>query len=661
MGMGRLDGDRFNLIVSLRHNATNARLNEWQASFDRASRLLFDATDGQHQFGTIYVCNNASGGRNADAWLLDEDGRSSSNVSALGAETGHMTLFGDERFKPFVIIHEFGHYAYGVYDEYTGSAGAANCIGGTTSDACIMESSWADGDRFGYDATGGALVVGRVSEFCVSGNHDPDGDTFQDQNHGVSCWETMVSSFPELSAPAETPTAPAPSGATAINWVILVPEQRFVVVLDRSGSMLGDKLTEAQFGADWWADNARVNDRLAVVSYADSATTDFALTTITGQGDRTAAQGAIAGLSAGGQTSIGGGLREALNQILGAGDRAATQVIVLLTDGLHNSGEDPSTVVPDLVANEVRVYTIGIGPSVDTALLQGIASTTGGTFYRIDPSLSVSDQQFRIRTALMEISGIARDNGGVVTTQPESIDEVTQVPVYIEPGSVSATFLVTWRDANGLLLLELTSPDGDTIAVNSFPANVRQILDFQRPYMAFQVDSPQDGEWLVSIRRERGGAPDAQLMVFSENPSIDGTLCVPRRTYQPGDVVPVFLQVYFEQPITDLLVRGIARLPDGGIVPLRFDDSGDPTFGDAVPRDGLYSALFDETHGQEGTYTFEVVVESDGATASYPEHGERLVDGESFDLPPIPAFRRLFKTALVIGEEPIEGGDDRVP
>ena len=33
MGSGRLVGGRFNLIVSLRHNASAARLNEWQASF----------------------------------------------------------------------------------------------------------------------------------------------------------------------------------------------------------------------------------------------------------------------------------------------------------------------------------------------------------------------------------------------------------------------------------------------------------------------------------------------------------------------------------------------------------------------------------------------------------------------------------------------------
>jgi hypothetical protein len=53
------------------------------------------------------------------------------------------------------------------------------------------------------------------------------------------------------------------------------------------------------------------------------------------------------------------------------------------------------------------------------------------------------------------------------------------------------------------------------------------------------------------------------------------------------------------------------------------------------------------------------VVESDGVSATYPEHGELLLPDESFVRDPIPAFRRDLKMALVIGEEPIEEGDDK--
>ncbi|GAA0966698.1 VWA domain-containing protein [Actinocorallia libanotica] len=467
----------------------------------------------------------------------------------------------------------------------------------------------------------------------------------------------MTGEYPGLTAPSSAPTATAPAAA-AIEWILLAPEQRFVLVIDRSGSMAGNKLAEAKFGADWWADNAVRGDRLGVVSFAGAASRNLGVTTINGDADRTSAQTAIAGLVAGGTTSIGGGLREGLNSILNAGPRAATQVMALLTDGLHNSGEHPSAVLPDLISNGVRVYTVGIGSSVDTALLQSIATATGGTFHRIDPNLSTSDQEFRIRTVLQEISGVARNNGGLVTTQPEALGEVpVERSVLIEPGSELATFGITWQGEENLLLLELVSPDGETITANSVPDGTRKIMG-TRPYRAFQVDQPVAGNWKVSIRPEHGqGAVQTRLFVFSQNPHIDGALFSPRQAYEPGQTVPLFLQVYFNQPVTGLQVSGVARLPDGSAAPLRFDDTGDTICGDELARDGLYSALFDETHDQQGTYTFEVEVESDGKTVAYADSGELLLSGDSHDPEPIPRFKRRFQTSLIIGREPIKTGD----
>lgn len=653
MGSGTIRAGRFNLILSLRHNAAAACLAEWRASFERASQLLFDATDGQHQFGDIYVCNDSSGGHNADAWLLDADGISVSAVHGLGSDTSHMTLCADERYKPFIIIHEFGHYGYGLYDEYTGPAGSAECIGGSTSDACAMEVGWPEGDRFGDLATGGALVLGRVSEFCVASNHDPDGDTNQDTFHGVSCWETMVNNYPDLALPADVPVAADPGGAAAINWIELLAEQRFVLVLDRSGSMSGNKLTEACYGADWWADHAVVGDHLGIVSYSNVITADFPLRQILGDPDRTDAQTAVAAISAGGTTSIGGGLREALNQILAAGARAATQVVVLLTDGLQNTGEHPDIVLPDLAANGVRVYVIGIGSTINATLLGDIADITGGSFYRIDPLLSLADQEFQIRTCLEEISGIARDNGGLVTTLPEKIErrDVLERRVFIEPGSQMATFAISWKDPSDLLFLELMSPSGSHITLGSGVSGVRSLYS-QRPYMGYQIEKPEAGEWLLVIKPERvSGEGQFQVLVFSQNPAIDGGLSSPWRQYKPGDIIPLHLHVYFNRPLTGLQVTGTVRLPGGKKLPLEFSDEGRKDLGDVLAADGVYSTLIGTTH-TPGIYTVDVVVESDGRSVAYATAGERPVQGEKYSYDPIPAFRRQFTCTVRVGDEP---------
>jgi uncharacterized protein YegL len=660
MGTGRLDGDRFNLIVSFRHDADPARIAEWRASFEQASRLLFEATNGQHQIGNVFVCPQSAGGRDADAWLLAEDGRSVSNLKGLGTPGAHMTLYGDERFKPYIIVHELSHYVYGVYDEYSGTGGEpAECVGGTTGDACIMEAAWSDGDRFGDDAAGGALVPGRVRRFCTASDHDPDHDTEQESVNHSACWGTMVTTFPGLTIPPDA--FGAPDGADSINWVVLAAEQRYALVLDRSGSMAGNKLEQTRIGGAWWADVARMRERLAVVSFADEAREDLPLLTITGGADRDTAHAAVDAIAAGGQTAIGDGLRAGLDALLSPGTRAATQVLILLTDGLSNAGEAPEDVLPDLVANGVRVYTIAVGVSVDTALLQRIADATGGTFRRVDATLSPEKQALQVTTYLQEISGVARPNGGIVTSRPEPFAEGRrriERTVSIEDGSESATFVISWLEPDARLELVLRSPDGEVIGVDSFPPTVRQIHGPQ-PYMAFEVERPAAGSWDVAIVSADAATPvNAQFMVFSDHPRIDGTLTAAGGPFAPGDVVELRLQAYCDQPITDVQVSGVARLPDGSTAPLRFDDTGDRARGDMVARDGLFTARFDETHGAQGTYAFSVDVECDGTAATYATAGELLLAAEQFTYPPIPTFRRRFTTAVVIGVEPIESRED---
>ena len=50
--------------------------------------------------------------------------------------------------------------------------------------------------------------------------------------------------------------------------------------------------------------------------------------------------------------------------------------MILFTDGLQNAGaETAEQVLPDLRANGVRVYTIGLGGDQDAALLGPVATT----------------------------------------------------------------------------------------------------------------------------------------------------------------------------------------------------------------------------------------------------------------------------------------------
>jgi Ca-activated chloride channel family protein len=119
------------------------------------------------------------------------------------------------------------------------------------------------------------------------------------------------------------------------------------------------------------------------------------------------------GMMADDRTAIGSGMATALTRLRRS--QARSRIIVLVTDGGNNSGEiDPATATDLARAMEVRVYTIGVGREgevplpvqerdpftgalvkrtvqvevkFDEALLQGIASQTGGEYFRAsDPA-----------------------------------------------------------------------------------------------------------------------------------------------------------------------------------------------------------------------------------------------------------------------------------
>lgn len=83
-------------------------------------------------------------------------------------------------------------------------------------------------------------------------------------------------------------------------------------------------------------------------------------------------------------TAIGLGLAEALNLLRES--PAKSRVVVLLTDGQHNSGEiDPGAATALAKALGVRVYTIGFGAgrpgSVDAGVLTQMAEATDGRYF----------------------------------------------------------------------------------------------------------------------------------------------------------------------------------------------------------------------------------------------------------------------------------------
>ena len=148
--------------------------------------------------------------------------------------------------------------------------------------------------------------------------------------------------------------------------------------------------------------NRRPNDRIGIVVYAGESFTQTPITSDKGITRRTISEIKWGQLEGG--TAIGMGLGSAVNRLKES--EAKSKVIILLTDGVNNSGfVDPKTATELAKELNIKVYTVGIGTNgmadfpfskdargrlqfrkqqveIDEELLQFIASETQGQYFR---------------------------------------------------------------------------------------------------------------------------------------------------------------------------------------------------------------------------------------------------------------------------------------
>ncbi|MDD7942831.1 VWA domain-containing protein [Actinomycetospora lutea] len=410
-------------------------------------------------------------------------------------------------------------------------------------------------------------------------------------------------------------------------------------MLDRSNSMAGAKLEQAKIGADWFVDGALDGDGVALVSYASAATVDSALHPLTA--DRSAEHAAIDGVAAAGQTSIGGGLRRELDELSSPAEPSSMQAVVLLTDGQHNAGEPPGAVLPDLRASLTRVYTVGIGPTLDDTLLQGLADATGGEFARIDPDLPADEQAFAIRAEIERLTALARDGGGVAAGSPERLasGERRETTSIVEPGATLATFLVSRRFVKDDIDLEVTDPSGRVLTSATTAPDVRVIAP-ERPYTAIQVRDHEPGTWRTTITCRNATRPRADLLwwTFVVDRDLVGALHVPHTPVRPGGRVVADLAVSYGRRLAEL--RILARLTEHGSTrPVVFRPGTVK-----AESDGMYRASFTAPN-KPGVYRLEAEVTTSPSRT-------RFALGEEFTGPDqrgqIPRFARLYSASIVV-------------
>ncbi len=157
------------------------------------------------------------------------------------------------------------------------------------------------------------------------------------------------------------------------------------LVLDRSGSMGGEKLEAARDAAAFLVRRLAPDDLVSIVTYDDG------VHTLVQPGDgrsRTGLAQAINTIEPGGSTNLSGGWLRGRELVVAGRREPGMNRVLLLTDGLANVGiRDPqqlTSLCANARTNGVSTSTIGFGADYDEALLRAMADAGGGNAYYIE-------------------------------------------------------------------------------------------------------------------------------------------------------------------------------------------------------------------------------------------------------------------------------------
>lgn len=231
------------------------------------------------------------------------------------------------------------------------------------------------------------------------------------------------------------------------------------LVIDRSGSMAGDKITYTRQAAQFLVQNLGVQDVLSIVLYNDSVET---LLTPEPVLHKDLICQRIDTIKAAGTTNLSGGWLEGCNYVEQNKENERLNRVILMSDGHANRGvthmDKLVSMAEQKLGQGISTTTMGLGEDFNEDLLMAMAHAGGGAFYFIE-SPEVAPLIFQ-----EELQGLLNVVGQNLIISLELTDHVTAVhqlnayPMHSDGKRVSFRLGDVFGDEVKTLILELSIP-----------------------------------------------------------------------------------------------------------------------------------------------------------------------------------------------------------
>jgi Ca-activated chloride channel homolog len=232
------------------------------------------------------------------------------------------------------------------------------------------------------------------------------------------------------------------------------------IVIDRSGSMKGDRIVNARAGAKAAVDRLGDGDLISVVAFDTSPTTVVPSTRID-PSSRASVKAAIDRISLGGDTCISCGIEAGMRELATSNDKVDRMIV--LSDGDATDGVRDVAGF-EAIAQRARgmgaaISTIGLGLGYNQRILGAVAQQAGGGHYFLESAASLdrvlgSEAEALRSTVAVEAEAVIDPGEGVSIARVfDRSFERRGRKIVVPLGSFA-------RDDVKTVLVELTVPTG---------------------------------------------------------------------------------------------------------------------------------------------------------------------------------------------------------
>lgn len=236
------------------------------------------------------------------------------------------------------------------------------------------------------------------------------------------------------------------------------PPLNLSIVLDRSGSMEGEKLAQAREAAIYAVNMLSSEDIVSVIIYDDEAEVLVPATRVR---DKNRIVRAIRGIKAGDSTALFGGVALGAGEVRRFKESNMVNRVILLSDGIANVGpsspQELGRLGTALRKEGISVSTIGLGLGYNEDLMVRLALSSDGNHAFVENArdlVQIFDSEFK-------------DALAIVASEVE----------------------ITITCAPGIVPLRIMNRDGDIIG-QDIRLNMNQILGNQEKYLLVEMSVP---------------------------------------------------------------------------------------------------------------------------------------------------------------------------